>query len=139
MHHSFCFLTRTRYILSERLFRLVSETSGSSRWKYQDPPLLIFHPEHHVIIFSSRNFLGYHISRIISLQAYYGTKSVGLQDWDIALFILHLLRCWYGDLVSHHALEHRVLFLFFSLFMIFASGVVKSSIDSASYIYDMFK
>lgn len=80
-------------MLSERLFRLVSEPFGSSRWKYQDPPLLIFHPEQHVIIFSSRNFFGYHISRFISLQAYYGTKSVGLQDWDTALFILHLWRC----------------------------------------------
>lgn len=91
----FFFFIRTLYMLSERLFELVSEPSGSSRWKYQDPPLVIFHPEHHVIIFFSPgiSFFGYHNSRIISLQAYDGTKSVGLQDWDIALFILHLLRC----------------------------------------------
>lgn len=75
-------------MLSERLYKLVSEPSGSSCWKYQDPPLERFHLEHFVIT-SSGNL----ISRIISLQAYDGTKSVGSQDWDIALFILHLLRC----------------------------------------------
>lgn len=96
-----CFYKNSCYMLSERLFRLVGDAKIH---------LLIFHPEHHVIIFSSRIFFGCHISRIISLQAYHGTKSVGLQDWDIALFILHL-RCWYGDLVSHHALEQCIFSL----------------------------
>lgn len=33
-------------MLSERLYKLVSEPSGSSCWKYQDPPLERFHLEH---------------------------------------------------------------------------------------------
>lgn len=85
------FFIRTLNMLSERLFELVSEPSGSSRWKYQDPPLVIFHPEHHVIIFFSRNFffaITIHSSYLCKL-----TMVPNLLDYRIG--ILHYLFCTY--------------------------------------------
>lgn len=128
MHHQFVFFFKQNscYMLSKRLFRLVSEPSGSSRWKYQDPPLLIFHPEHHVIIFSSRNFLAishftYHISA--SLLWYQICWITGL-GYCIIYFALIEVLVWRPGLPS--CIGTPCIFIFFSvfsLFMIFASGV----------------
>lgn len=77
-------------MLSERLFELVSERSGSSRWKCQDPPLVIFHPEHHVIIFPPGIFwaITIHASYLCKL-----TMVPNLLDYRIG--ILHYLFCTY--------------------------------------------
>lgn len=90
MHHQIFFI-RTLYMLSERLFELVSEPSGSSRWKYQDPPLVIFHPEHHVIIFFLQEFF-----LAITIHASYLCKLTMVPNLlDYRIGILHYLFCTY--------------------------------------------
>lgn len=133
MHRQIIFF-RTCYMLSERLFELVSEPSGSSRWKCQDPPLVIFHTEHHVFSFPPGIFwlskFTYHISA--SLQWYQICWITGL-GYCIIYFALIEVLVWRPGFPS--CIGTSCLFLSsWSLPL-----ECKVSIDSASYIYDMFR